>query len=174
MNESSIRALVLDVDGVLTDGRLWYGPQDEPLRAFHVHDGLAIAQFIKLGGAVIILTAKSSQAVARRAADLRIPHVIQGSADKLADLRTLLAKLGISLAETAMIGDDLPDLAAMRAVGCPIAVANAAAEIKAVARIVTNTRGGEGGVREAIETLLRGDGRWQLAVEKYGGTPTVQ
>lgn len=153
----------------MTDGRLWYGAGDEPLRAFHVHDGLAISQFIKAGGQVVILTAKSSRAVTQRASDLGVRHVIQGSRDKLADLRRLLDSLQLTLAETAMIGDDLPDLASMQAVGLPIAVANAATDIKAIARCVTQAVGGCGAVREAVEMLMRASGAWAGAVQRYSG-----
>lgn len=161
------RLLALDVDGVLTDGQLYYGEQAEPLRAFHIHDGLAIQWFQRLGGTVAIITGKTSEAVSRRAAELRIAAVVQGSEDKGRDLRRIAAQLGIPIEETAMIGDDLPDLPAMRTCGFPIAVANAVAEVKAVARYVTQRSGGAGAVREAIEFMLRGAGVWARVEQHY-------
>lgn len=164
---ADIRCVVLDVDGVLTDGRLYYGGQNEPLRAFHVHDGFAIHCLEQLGITPVILTGKSSIGVAVRAAELGIPHVIQGSRDKLGDLKPLLARLGLELDQVAMIGDDLPDLPVLRVCGYPAAVANAVAEVKAVARYVTEKPGGEGAVREALEQLLRAEGRWAELLARY-------
>lgn len=152
----------------MTDGRLWIDDDGRPLRAFHVHDGFAIRCFQRVGGVVMIITGKESNCVAARARELGIEHVAQGSENKLADLRRLLEPLGISPAEAAMVGDDWPDMGVMRAVGYPIAVANAIDEIKSVARYVTARRGGEGAVREAIEHLLTADGRWQAAVARFG------
>jgi 3-deoxy-D-manno-octulosonate 8-phosphate phosphatase (KDO 8-P phosphatase) len=169
---AEIRCLVLDVDGVLTDGRLLYGGS-EPLRAFHVHDGLAVAWFQKLGGVVAILSGKKSAAIEARAAELGIRHVIQGSSDKLADLKTLLAKLEIPPEHVAMVADDLPDLPALRLCGYPIAVANAVKEVKSAARFVTERAGGHGAVREAIEHLLRAAGNWDRVLAQYGGVATA-
>ncbi len=170
---AEIRCIVLDVDGVLTDGRLLYGACDEPLRAFHVHDGLAVEWFQKLGGVVVILSGKTSAAVETRARELGIRHVIQGSTDKLADLERLLAELELEPAQVAMIADDLPDLPALRFCGYPIGVANAAEEVKSVARYATERSGGHGAVREAIEHLLRADGRWTQVLAHYGAQAVV-
>jgi 3-deoxy-D-manno-octulosonate 8-phosphate phosphatase (KDO 8-P phosphatase) len=173
---ADIRCVVFDVDGVLTDGRLYYRAQDEPLRAFHVHDGFAICWLERLGITPVILTGKSSTGVATRAAELGIRHVLQGSQDKLADLQALLAKLGlgIGLDQVAMIGDDLPDLPVLRACGYPIAVANAVAEVRAAARYVTEKPGGDGAVREALEHLLRGNGRWAEVLAHYGAASAAR
>lgn len=165
---TTIDCLVLDVDGVLTDGRLWYRGDAEPARAFHTQDGFAIRWFLRLGGEVILLTGKRSIGVAVRAAELGIRHVLQGSEDKLADLSGRLATLSISLPRVAMIGDDLPDLPVLRACGLPIAVANAVDDVKAVCGFVTRRPGGQGAVREAIEHILRADGRWSRVLEHYG------
>ena len=164
---AEIRCIVFDVDGVLTDGRLFYGKLGEPLRAFHVHDGFAIHWLQRLDVVPVILTGKSSEGVAIRAAEIGIPHVIQGSRDKLGDIEPLLARLNITLEETAMIGDDLPDLPVLRVCGYPIAVANAVEEVKTVAKYVTKNTGGNGAVREAVEHLLRDDGRWRRVLEHY-------
>jgi len=167
MNASDIRCFVLDVDGVLTDGRLYYGDGPQPLRAFHIHDGLAIRCFQKVRGPVVILTGKESTAVRTRAAELGIEHVLAGSTDKLADLTKLLASLEIPLSAAAMMGDDLPDLAAMMSVGYPIAPANAVEPVRDAARYVTSRAGGDGAVREAIERLLAPGGQWSRIVSEY-------
>jgi 3-deoxy-D-manno-octulosonate 8-phosphate phosphatase (KDO 8-P phosphatase) len=159
--------MVLDVDGVLTNGHIYLDDDGRGLRQFHVHDGFAVRWFQELGGQVVICSGKTSPAVVARARELRIPHVIQGSADKLADLHAALAPLGVTLAETAMIGDDLPDLPVMRACALPIAVANAVPEVRAVARLVTARCGGAGAVREALEYILRADGRWARVLAHY-------
>lgn len=164
-----IRCLCLDVDGVLTDGRLLVDDDGRPLRAFHIHDGLAIRWFQRLGGTVVICTGKRSAGVARRAAELGVAHVIQGSTDKLADVQAVLGTLKLTLAQTAAIGDDLPDLPLLRACGWPVAVADAVDEVKAAARLVTRRAGGHGAVREAVEHLLRATGRWDQVLAHYGG-----
>jgi 3-deoxy-D-manno-octulosonate 8-phosphate phosphatase (KDO 8-P phosphatase) len=164
---SEISCLCLDVDGVLTDGRLYIDDDGRTLRAFHIHDGLAIAAFRRLGGEVVICTGKRSNAVVHRAAELGIEHVIQGSHDKLDDVQPVLEKLGVGLNRMAMVGDDLPDLRLMRACGWPIAVADAVAEVKAIARYVTEREGGRGAVREAVEHLLRLNGKWNEVVGNY-------
>lgn len=165
---SAIRCIVFDIDGVLTDGRLYYGGSGEPMRVFHVHDGFAISRLERLGLTTVILTGKTSRGVEARAAELGISHVIQGSRDKLGDLRALIGGLGIKLEEVAMIADDLPDLPVLRACGMPIATANAVSEVKAAARYVTSRAGGDGAAREALEYMLRADGRWERVLADYG------
>ncbi len=165
--EVEIRCVCLDVDGVLTDGRLYVDDSGRGARVFYVHDGLAIRWFQRLGGVVVICSGKQSEAVAARARELGIEHVIQRSPDKLADLRGLLERLGLDLDHTAVIGDDLPDLAVMRHCGLLIAVANAMDEVKQAARMVTKRAGGHGAVREAIEYLMRRSGRWEQVLGQY-------
>ncbi len=163
-----IRCVCLDCDGVLTDGRIFMDADGRSARAFHVHDGFAIRWFQRVGGAVVILSGKESPAVAARARELKIEHVIQGSMDKLGDLQKLAAQLGIGLEQIAVVGDDLQDLPAMRGCGLPIAVANAVPEVKAAARFITQHEGGCGAVREAIEHVLKLSGRWREVLEYYG------
>jgi len=162
-----VRCLCLDVDGVLTDGRLFVDDSGRGARMFHVHDGFAIHWFLRLGGEVVICSGKKSDAVAARAAELGIKCVVLGSRDKLPDLRSIIDPLQISLEQVAVIGDDLPDLPLMRACGFPIAVANATPEVKSAAKMVTEFPGGYGAVREAVEYLLRESGRWSEVVEHY-------
>lgn len=164
---SDIRCLCLDVDGVLTDGRVYVDDHGRGARAFHVHDGFAIHWFQRLGGVVVICSGKTSGAVAARAAELGIEHVLQGSRDKVGDLQPLLTRLGFSWPQVAMLADDLPDLPVLRRCGYPMAVANAAEEVRAGARVITQRPGGDGAVREAIEHLLRAFGRWSEVLAHY-------
>ncbi len=171
---SEIRCLCLDVDGVLTDGRLFVDDVGRGARRFHVHDGFAIQWYQRLGGTVIICSGKRSEAVGFRAAELGIKHVILGSGDKVADVSPLLDRLGFTLEQLAMIGDDLPDLPLMRRCGRSIAVANAVDEVKAAADVVTVRSGGHGAVREAIEHLMNASGHWAQVVEHYSNTAPGQ
>ncbi len=166
---SDIRCLVLDVDGVLTDGRLYYGASPEPLRAFHIHDGIAMRWFRELIGDMVILTGKRSNAVVQRAQELEIEHILQGSHDKLRDLSALLERLRLTLDRVAMIGDDLPDLPVLTRCGMAICPSDAAPEVRAVCQRVLHRRGGDGAVREAIEGLLRSAGRWEDVLARYTG-----
>ncbi len=170
-NESilEIKVLCLDVDGVLTDGRYTISDDGHTSRAFNLQDGFALRWFQELGGTLLICTGKESQNVLYRARELKIEHVIQGSRDKVTDIERLLGRLGFGFDDLAMIGDDLPDIAVLRRCKYPIAVANAVPEVKTVARYVTSHAGGHGAVREAVEHLLRADGRWKRVVDHYGG-----
>lgn len=150
----AIRLAIFDVDGVLTDGTLWFGPEGEAMKAFNILDGHGIKMLGEAGIATAILSGRSSPAVAKRAAELGIAHVIQGSKDKVADFEGLRAKLGVDEGECAFVGDDLPDLAVMRRCGLACAVANAVAEVKAVAHYVTSAHGGRGAVREFSDRVL--------------------
>jgi 3-deoxy-D-manno-octulosonate 8-phosphate phosphatase (KDO 8-P phosphatase) len=151
---SRVRLLVLDVDGVLTDGRLFYGPRGESLKAFHVRDGYGIKQVAKAGIAVAIISGRKSAAVQRRAKELGIRYVTQGAADKLAALRRLARSRGVSLEECACIGDDTPDAPILDAAGVGIAVLDAHADALAAANLVTTKPGGHGAVREVCDWLL--------------------
>jgi 3-deoxy-D-manno-octulosonate 8-phosphate phosphatase (KDO 8-P phosphatase) len=147
--------LVLDVDGVLTDGRLYYGPSGEQLKVFHVRDGVGIRRLREYGIEVAIISGRRSRALALRARDLGIRYVAQGVADKLAAFRALCARLRLPPQECACIGDDSPDVALMSAVGLAFAVADAHAEARAAADRCTRLPGGAGAVREVCDYLLR-------------------
>lgn len=149
-----IELLVLDVDGVLTDGRLWFGPEGEALKAFHVRDGHGIKQLRDAGVEVAVISGRSSPAVDARMRELGVRHVIQGAGDKHAALAALLGSLGIAAENAACLVDDLPDLPMMRAVGLPAAVADAHPDVLAVAGHVTRLAGGHGAVREFCDWLL--------------------
>jgi 3-deoxy-D-manno-octulosonate 8-phosphate phosphatase (KDO 8-P phosphatase) len=149
-----IRLLVLDVDGVLTDGRLWFGPEGEVLKVFHVRDGAGIQALQAAGVTVAVFSGRRSAALDRRAAELGIRHVRQGVDSKAAAFRELATELGVTAAATACVVDDTPDLPLMALVALPIAVADAHADVIAAARHVTRARGGRGAVREVCDLLI--------------------
>lgn len=162
-----IRLLALDVDGVLSDGRVIYASDGSELKAFNIKDGLGIKLLQRAGITVAIITGRKSAVVGRRAAELGITDLIEGREDKLAALRELCARLDLSLAESAYMGDDLPDLAAIRAAGLGLTVADAVPEVRAVADWCSAAVGGAGAVREACEWLLRQRGAWPATVAEY-------
>lgn len=162
-----VRLLVLDVDGVLTDGRIVVDSLGRETKFFHVRDGLAIRLWMTEGHQVALLSGRTCRAVTYRAEDLGIAHVIQGCKRKCEAIESLCADLDMALGETAVVGDDLIDLPMMHLVGYPMAVADACAEARVAARFVTQTAGGHGAVREAIEHLLRSQGRWERIVAGY-------
>jgi len=164
---AKIRLLLLDVDGVLTDGHLYYGNSGEELKAFHIHDGLGIKLLQKNGIEVGIITGRTSKLLGRRTAELGIELVVQGREDKLVALNEVLANRSYSMDEVAYAGDDLPDLAVIRAVGLGIAVANASHAIAKHARWQTGSPGGDGAVREIAEFILRAQDKLDAALEEY-------
>ena len=149
-----VRLLVLDVDGVLTDGRLHISASGEEIKVFHVRDGSGLVAIQRAGIAVAIISGRDSPAVTRRATELGIRHVRQGVADKGAELATLLRELGIAASETACVGDDTPDLPMLRAAGLAVAVADAHPAAKDEAHWITPSPGGHGAVREVCDLLL--------------------
>jgi len=150
----AVRLAIFDVDGVLTDGSLWFGPEGEALKRFNILDGHGVKMLQAAGVATAILSGRTSKAVSRRAEELGIAHVIQGAADKLAEFARLRAKLGLEEAACAFVGDDLPDLPVMERCGFAVAVANAAEPVKAKAHYVTLAHGGQGAVREFCDLVL--------------------
>ncbi len=149
-----VRLLVLDVDGVLTDGRLYLSAAGEELKVFDVRDGSGLVALQRAGVAVAIISGRDSGAVSRRAAELGIPHVRQGVTDKGRELESLMHELGIAAAETACVGDDTPDLPMLRTAGLAVAVADAHPGLRASAHFVTSAPGGRGAVREVCDLLL--------------------
>ncbi len=164
---AQLRMLALDVDGVLSDGKLYLGNSGEEIKTFNIQDGLGIKLLQHSGVMVAIITGRSSDIVARRSAELGINHVIQGRADKLAALTELAGKLTLSLAEIAYMGDDLPDLAAIKACGCGMTVADGHESVRVAADWVSSRCGGEGAVREACEVIIRAQGNWDAVTEVY-------
>ena len=149
-----IRLLVLDVDGVLTDGRLYFGPRGEALKAFHVRDGVGLKQLQRAGLAVAVISGRRSPIVTARCRELGVRHVLQGVSDKLAALMRLLARLKLTPAACACVGDDLPDVPLMRAAALSFAVADAHHSARRAADVITRLPGGCGAVREVCDHLL--------------------
>lgn len=153
-----VRLMVLDVDGVLTDGRLYFGPQGEALKVFDVRDGHGIKMLLAHGLAVAILSARSSAIVETRARELGITHVLQGQSDKEQGFTDLLLETALTAADCGYAGDDLPDLPVLRAVGFAATVADACDEVKAIAHWIAPRPGGSGAVRALAEYVLRAKG----------------
>ncbi|MDN5864791.1 MAG: HAD hydrolase family protein [Gammaproteobacteria bacterium] len=151
---AAIRLLALDVDGVLTDGRLWYFQNGEESKAFHVQDGHGLKRLMRAGIEVALITARRSPVAALRARELGIERYHENVADKGERLRAIADDLGIPLAACAYMGDDEPDLAALEVAGLAIAPANAVAAVRVKADWCCQARGGEGAVREVCEMLL--------------------
>ncbi|MHB9023888.1 MAG: KdsC family phosphatase [Armatimonadota bacterium] len=165
---AAIKLLACDVDGVLTDGSIIYGSRNLEVKIFNIKDGLALKVAAWSGFPVVWLTGRSSDAVAHRAAELDV-QLFQGANDKDLGLRMIADARGLSLQEIAYIGDDLNDLPALRICGLPCAVADSAPEVLAIAAYVTKATGGSGAIREVLEYILRGQGRWDADVENYLG-----
>ena len=164
-----VQLLLLDVDGVLTDGGVTWNNQGIESKTFSIRDGLGIKLWQQAGGQTGIVTGRSSHVVQLRAAELGIGIVRQGVADKQDTVAGILAEVGRSWEETAFVGDDLPDLGVIARCGVGIAVADAAAEVRAAAALVTQLPGGRGAVREAIERMLTARGGWEAIVARCGG-----
>ncbi|MCP4834421.1 MAG: HAD hydrolase family protein [Phycisphaera sp.] len=159
-----VKLLCLDVDGVLTDGSIFIDDQGVETKRFFVRDGTALRAWQRAGGVVAIITGRSGEAVRRRAAELGIDLVRSGVSRKGPVFEELLAELGLTPSEAAMVGDDLPDLPVLDRCGYPVAVQDAAPEVKAAARLVTKAPGGRGAVREVVEHLLVARGAWDAEV----------
>ncbi len=186
----NIRLLLFDVDGVLTDGKLFFLPaaaQDTGGRAggpgrlnltsqgsievkgFHAHDGVAISLARLAGIKTGLITKRASETVAVRAHDLKLDHIHQGIQDKLGTFREILEQAGITAAESCFVGDDVIDLPVMWNCGLAIAVANARDEVKRDAHYVTKHGGGDGALRDAIEFILKAQNKWKKVVTEYIG-----
>lgn len=151
---SQVKLLVLDVDGVLTDGGLYYAESGEVQQRFNIKDGQGLKLLMRSGTEVAIITAKSFSSTLHRANDLGITHTYMGVKDKLPTLEKLCEKLGLSLSQVAYVGDDINDLAVMQAVGCPLTVADAMRVNQDCALFVTKLPGGQGAVREICDLLI--------------------
>jgi 3-deoxy-D-manno-octulosonate 8-phosphate phosphatase (KDO 8-P phosphatase) len=167
VNDGQTRLILSDVDGVLTSGGIIFNNQGVELKQFHIRDGLGIRLWQRTGYKFGLITGRSSQIVKLRAAELGIDIVRQGFEQKWPATEEIVQSLGLSLEQVCFIGDDLPDLPVIRRVGLGVAVADAAAEVRAAAHLVTVKPGGQGAVRELIETILKAQDRWGDVVEKY-------
>ncbi|MCI0363583.1 MAG: HAD hydrolase family protein [Phycisphaerales bacterium] len=164
---SNIQLLCLDVDGVMTDGSINIDDHGVETKRFHVRDGLGIQIWMSLGFDLCVITARPARALRVRANELGISHVVDNSTDKWSDLARLLKTLGLRPEQTAMLADDLPDLPILRRIGYPMGVADAAPEVRQLAKFITTLPGGHGAVREAIEHLLRKKNRWPDALALF-------
>lgn len=167
IDAADVQLLVLDVDGVLTDGHIIYDDQGRELKFFCVQDGAGLKYWHRAGRRSAVITGRESPIVARRAEELGLAAVRQKALNKLPALREVLAELDVPAERTAYVGDDLPDIPPMRECGLRFAVDNAVDEVKRVADCVIPRRGGNGAVRWVIEKLLRDAGLWQGILQRY-------
>jgi len=164
---AAVEWILTDVDGVLTDGRLWYGPSGEALKAFSALDGHGIRMLLQSGVAVALLSGRSSPAVAARAAELGIVHVLQGADDKRAAFDALAARLGIPAAQAGCMGDELVDLPLMRRCAFACAPREAHELVRAHAHYIAGAPAGGGAAREVCEFLMRAQGTLDAALAPY-------
>lgn len=162
----NVKLVILDIDGVMTDGRIIIDDNGVEQRNFNIKDGLGVVAMQMSGIEVAIITSKKSGSVRHRAEELRIKRFHEGIKKKTEPYEQMLAEIGIGDAEVAYVGDDLVDLSLMKRVGLPIAVADAVAEVRAAAAWVTPTKGGHGAVREAAEMILKAQGKWDAILTK--------
>lgn len=164
---SAIKLVVFDVDGVLTNGSLILGENGDEYKIFHAHDGLGLVMLREAGLSIAVISARSSPIVAERMAALGIEYVYQGQSDKQTAISKLMDTLAVSKNETAFVGDDLIDLAAMSRAGLAIAVANAQPLVLERADWITGKSGGRGAVREVCEMILEAKGLLEAAHQRY-------
>jgi len=162
-----IKMIVMDVDGVLTDGSINIAESAEEYRTFNIKDGMGIALAMKADIRVVLLSARYSKALLQRAKELRIEDVYQNASSKIAVLQELIKKHSLKKEEVAYIGDDINDMPAMKGVGFPCAVNDAAEEVKSIAKHISKRDGGRGAVREIVETVLKSEGKYDSAVKSY-------
>jgi 3-deoxy-D-manno-octulosonate 8-phosphate phosphatase (KDO 8-P phosphatase) len=162
-----VKLLILDVDGVLSDGQIIVTDSGEEIKAFHVQDGLGIQLLLENNLHVAVITGRNSPLVTKRMKDLKIPFVYQGQFDKLGAFEELLTQLKLHPDEVAHVGDDLPDLPLIKRVGLGVAVANATFLVKQHADWQTATAGGQGAVREVCDLILKAHGLWPSIEERF-------
>lgn len=163
----SIELIVLDVDGTMTDSRITYSENGDEIKSFNVKDGLAIVSWKKLGKQVAIITGRSSNIVKRRAKELHIEHFYQGIENKREVLEQLLIKLDLTMENVASIGDDLNDLSMLKASKISFVPRDASFHVEKVATVILNKKGGDGAVREMIETLINKEGLEQKYLDLW-------
>lgn len=171
----NFNVLALDVDGVLTDGMISFEhTNDEEIKSFNVHDGQGISLWLKEGNHVVLISGRDSELVNKRANELNIEYVYQGSKDKIADLNDALSKINSTPAQTIFVGDDVGDIKVMQYVGYAIAVHNASEDVQQIADWITPRDGGHGAVRDAIEHCMKKTGKWQEAIARFQLENNVQ
>jgi 3-deoxy-D-manno-octulosonate 8-phosphate phosphatase (KDO 8-P phosphatase) len=162
-----VKLLMMDCDGVLTDGHIWILENGEDQKAFHTRDGLGIELLHRAGLMSGIISGRTSSALERRAQSLKVSYLWQGRDDKREAFTDTLAQAQVSNDEVAFVGDDLTDLALMAQAGLAVAVADAVAEVRERAHYVTTANGGNGAIREVVELILKAQGRWDDLVKSY-------
>ena len=162
-----IKVFIVDIDGVMTDGRIVYSGYGEELKFFDVQDGFGIHLLDRGGIKTVIITAKKSRIVKHRARDLRVAKTYQGFIDKLIPFGDLLQRFNVTPEEVCFIGDDLIDIPVLKRVGFAVAVPNAVEEVRKSAHYITVNKGGRGAVREICDLILKSQGKWDLATSKY-------
>ncbi|MBA4348852.1 MAG: 3-deoxy-manno-octulosonate-8-phosphatase KdsC [Thermodesulfovibrio sp.] len=163
----NIKLLILDVDGVLTDGSIILDNEGNEIKAFHVRDGHGIKMLTKAGVHVAIITGRYSKVVERRAHELGITEVYQKCYKKSVVYEHLIEKFGVTDKEVAYIGDDIVDISLLKRAGLSVAVADATAETKSVSMLITENAGGRGAVREVCDLILKAQGKWQDLLNEY-------
>ena len=163
----AIELILVDVDGVLTDGSIVFDNEGIEIKRFHIRDGMGVRLWQKAGGRFGIITGRNSHIVNLRASELGIEIVRQGTEMKLTAAREILAELGLTAEQLWYVGDDLPDMSAVRFAGLGVAVADACEEVRQAADYVTTAAGGRGAVREVIELILKAQRRWDDLVQTY-------
>ncbi len=162
-----LRLMAFDVDGVMTDGRLYFSPQGDAMKAFFSRDGLGLRMLARAGLRLAIITGRDSPIVDRRAENLGIDIVLQGVENKREAMDSLLAREGLSFAQAGYMGDDVVDLALMAACGFAATVPDGHPAVKQIAHYVAAAPAGAGAVREVCELILRAQGRWEATLESY-------
>lgn len=166
---SKIELILSDVDGVMSDGGIQILDDGQQIMKFHIRDGMGVRLWRETGRRFGIVTGRKLESIRRRAADLWLDIVRLGIDDKLPEVDALAAEFGLARDQVCYIGDDLLDLATIRAVGMGVAVADAVEDVRHAATYVTSVRGGQGAVREVVELILKNTGRWDDVLKRYGG-----
>ncbi|MDD4713507.1 MAG: HAD-IIIA family hydrolase [Bacteroidales bacterium] len=164
---TTIKAVVFDVDGVLSSNVIPLHISGEPMRTANLKDGYAIVQAVKKGFTIAIISGGRSEAVRKRFENLGVTHIYMGASDKKKDLEDLLEKTGLRLDEVAYMGDDIPDYEVMCKVGLPACPVDAAVEIKSISKYVSHIKGGEGCGRDIIEQIMKAQGLWMMGTEAF-------
>lgn len=162
-----IKAFIVDIDGVMTDGRIIYSIYGDELKFFDVQDGLGISLLARAGIKTFIITAKRSRIVKMRARDMRVEKAYQGHHEKLNPFMDILKRYKVLPEEVCFVGDDLIDIPVLKRVGLAVAVPNAVDEVKTQSHLITRREGGRGAVREICDMILKAQGKWEQATGKY-------
>lgn len=166
-NLKNLKMIAMDVDGVLTNGKIFLDQNGEEIKSFHAHDGLGIVLARKAGLKIAFISARESKALELRAKQLGVDALYQNRLEKLEAFEDLLKTFNLDASEVVYIGDDLVDIAILKRAGFPVTVPNAAREVRAYAAYVTKLSGGSGAVREVIELVMKSQGAWQSQIQRY-------